>query len=118
MRADSKRRGELTRLGGEVGRELGRFGPQAGLAELVNRWPAAVGPEIARFAWPARIGRDGTVHVHTADSTWAFELAHRASDIAGRVGVKRLRFSPGPLPAADREEDVREPVEPGPAHEA
>jgi hypothetical protein len=78
--------------------ELGRFGPQAGMAELVERWPEAVGAEIARFAWPARIARDGTVHVSTADSVWAFELGHRAAEIGARLGGVQLRFAPGPLP--------------------
>ena len=72
------------------------------MAELVERWPAAVGPEIARFAWPARIARDGTIHVATADSVWAFELGHRAGEIAARLGGEaRLRFAPGPLPEPD-----------------
>jgi hypothetical protein len=59
-----------------------------------------VGAAIARNAWPARIARDGTVHVATADSVWAFELGHRAAEIAARLGVARLRFAPGPLPSA------------------
>src|SRR5262249_8620143 len=58
----------MDRLGPEIDSELARFGPQAGMAELVERWPAVVGPAIARNAWPARIARDGTVHVNTADS--------------------------------------------------
>ena len=68
------------------------------MPELVDRWPAAVGAAIARHAWPARIARDGTLHVHTADSVWAFELAQRASEIAERVDVARVKFVPGPLP--------------------
>lgn len=68
------------------------------MPELLDRWPAAVGPAIARHAWPARIARDGTVHVNTSDSIWAFELGHRAPEIAGRLGVEKLRFAPGPLP--------------------
>jgi hypothetical protein len=79
------------------------------MAELVERWPAAVGASIARNAWPARIARDGTVHVNTADSVWAFELGHRAAEIAERLGVEKLRFAPGPLPEAD-EEPVENPV--------
>jgi hypothetical protein len=90
-------------LGDEIRHELGRFGPQAGMAELLERWPAAVGPAIARNAWPARIAKDGTVHVNTADSVWAFELGQRASEIAERAGVDRLRFAPGPLPEPDPE---------------
>jgi len=83
--------------------ELGRFGPQAGMVDLVERWPAAVGPQIARFAWPSRIARDGTIHVATADSVWAFELGQRAEEISARLGGARLRFAPGPLPDPDPE---------------
>ena len=94
----------MERLSDAVRGELSRFGPQAGLAELVARWPAAVGQGIARNAWPARIARDGTLHVNTADSVWAFELGQRAREIAGRVGVPAVRFAPGPLPGAEPEQ--------------
>jgi hypothetical protein len=107
----------MTRLGSSIRSELSRFGPQAGMAELVEAWPAAVGTQIARFAWPARIARDGTVHVHTADSVWAFELGHRAGEIAERLGVPALRFAPGPLPEAG-EEPVRVLVQPTPEEDA
>ncbi len=95
-------------LGSEIRAELRRFGPQAGMAELVERWPEVVGTSIARNAWPARISRDGTVQVHTADSVWAFELGQRAAEMAERLrgagcDVPRLRFAPGPLPEADEE---------------
>jgi Dna[CI] antecedent, DciA len=73
------------------------------MAELLERWPAAVGPSIARNAWPARIARDGTAHIHTADSIWAFELGHRAGEIAERLGVPKVRFAPGPLPEPEPE---------------
>jgi hypothetical protein len=71
------------------------------MAELVERWPQTVGDGIARNAWPARISRDGTVHVNTADSVWSFELGHRAAEIAGKLGVPKVRFAPGPLPEPD-----------------
>jgi len=74
---------------------------RSGLAELVERWPDVVGPPIARNAWPARIGRDGTLHVSTADSVWAFELGHRAAEIATGLGVVKVRFAPGPLPSME-----------------
>ena len=86
------------------------------MAELVEAWPAAVGDAIARNAWPARIAKDGTVHVSTADSVWAFELAQRSKEIAERLGVSKLRFAPGPLPEAF-EEPVHEPLEPTPEDE-
>ncbi len=85
-------------LGPEVRRELARFGPAEGMADLVERWPDAVGTEIARNAWPARIARDGTLHVHTRDAVWAFELTQQATEIADRIGAKRVKFAAGPLP--------------------
>src|SRR5689334_10033273 len=91
----------MERLSDTVRGELSRFGPQAGLADVVARWPAAVGDGIARNAWPARIGRDGTLHVNTADSVWAFELAQSAREIAARVEVPAVRFAPGPLPGSE-----------------
>jgi Dna[CI] antecedent, DciA len=70
----------------------------------VAAWPAAVGEEIARNAWPARFQRDGTLVVHARDAIWSFELTQRAADISPRLpGGPTLKFVPGPLP------------EPGPA---
>jgi hypothetical protein len=40
--------------------------------------------------------------VNTADSIWAFELAQRGPDIAGRLGVEAVKFVPGPLAVAER----------------
>ena len=88
----------MKRLGEDVRRELERFGPEASMPELVAGWPAAVGDTIARNAWPGRIARDGTLHVNTADSVWAFELTGRAAEIAERLGVPAVRFAAGPLP--------------------
>jgi hypothetical protein len=91
----------MDRVGADVARELRRFGPAAGMAPLVEAWPGAVGEEIARNAWPARLARDGTLHVHTKDSIWAFELTSRAEEIRERLAERapsRLAFAPGPLP--------------------
>jgi hypothetical protein len=104
-------------LGGEVRRELARFGPAAGMAELVEAWPRAVGAAIAQNAWPARIGRDGTLYVHTADAIWAFELGQRAQEIAERVGVERIRFVPGPIPEPYAEPEVERPTVRRPSRE-
>jgi hypothetical protein len=104
----------MDRVGGDIARELGRFGPASGMAPVVEAWPSAVGPEIARNAWPARLGRDGTLFVHTQDSIWAFELTTRAEEIRSRLGKaapRKLAFAPGPLPEPPVEalEHVREP---------
>jgi hypothetical protein len=93
----------LDPLADEIRSELARFGPQAGMAELVERWPEAVGAAIARNAWPARIAKDGTVHVNTADSVWAYELGQRSAEIAAALAATRVRFAPGPLPHASDE---------------
>ena len=115
-------------IGADVKRQLARFGPQAGMAELVGAWPDAVGPSIASNAWPARIARDGTLHVHTASAAWAFELGQLAQAVLeqlraslGEAAPPRLRFAVGPLPA-DREETADppapEPVRAGPQERA
>jgi hypothetical protein len=92
--------------------ELARFGPQSGLAALVDRWPRVVGAAVAASAWPARIARDGTLHVATADSVWAFELGQRAGEIAATLGIAAVRFVPGPLPAAAGGTAAQEAPEP------
>ena len=114
----------MERIGEGVARQLRRFGPASGMAPVVEQWVGAVGPEIARNAWPARLARDGTLHVHTQDSIWAFELTTRAEEIRGRLGdsaPRRLAFAPGPLPepAEDVPEAVRKPPPPpSPEHVA
>ena len=87
------------------------------MAELLERWPSAVGPALARVAWPARIARDGTLHVNTADSVWGFELGQRAADIAGRLGVPKVKFAPGPLPSPEPQPEDRVRVVPRPQDE-
>lgn len=112
----------MERIGDEVRRELGKHGPQAGMADLLAAWPGAVGEGIARNAWPARFNRDGTLVVHVSDSAWGFELAQLAPTILGRLGglaPKALKFVPGPLPepaVEDAAEGRPEPVEPTPEH--
>ena len=98
----------IERLGGEIKRELSRFGGGAGLmTELVAAWPTAVGETVAANAWPARLARDGTLLVNAASSTWAFELQQLEGEIA-----ERLRFAPGPLPElpAPASESTKKPL--------
>lgn len=93
------------RIGDDVRRELARFGPAAGMTEIVRAWPDAVGEQIARNAWPARLTSDGKLHVSTSSSAWAFELAQlepklleRLTEVLGEVTPAGLRFAPGKLP--------------------
>jgi hypothetical protein len=89
----------------ELRRELARLGSGGAISEVVAAWPEAVGKEIAGNAWPARIGRDGTLYVSTSSSAWAFELTHLEDTVRARLEERlskavppRLRFAPGPLP--------------------
>jgi hypothetical protein len=115
----------MERLDGAVRRSLRRVGvPDAGvLAEVTRAWPAAVGPAIARAAWPQRIARDGTLHVTAVSSTWAFELGRLEADIRakleGSLGARTppgIRFAPGPVPGPAGPE-AASPPRPAPTSE-
>ena len=101
----------MDRLDRQVRRELGRFGPVDGdMVGIVRAWPGAVGETVARNAWPARLARDGTLHVNTASATWAFELGRLAAAILeqlraelGETTPPALRFAPGPIPEPEAE---------------
>jgi hypothetical protein len=95
----------MERLGDSLNRELGRFGAAGTMPAITAAWPAAVGAEVARNSWPARVARDGTLHVHTSSSAWAFELTQLATVVLGQLGdalgddaPAGLRFAPGHLP--------------------
>jgi hypothetical protein len=105
----------MDRIGGDVKRELGRFGSSGGIAEVVAVWSGVVGDEIARNAWPARFARDGTLHVAVSSSAWVFELAQLEPEIAARLAhalredqPRRLRFAPGNLPEMSAETAPKE----------
>jgi hypothetical protein len=116
----------IDRLDRTVGRELRRLGPAGdapGMAEIVRAWPTAVGETVVRHAWPARLARDGTLHVTASSSTWAFELGRLAADILERLRAElgegapaALRFTAGalPEPAADAAALAPKPVRPAP----
>jgi hypothetical protein len=107
------------RIGDDVRSELARFGPAEGMTDIVRAWPDAVGEQIARNAWPARMSRDGTLHVSTASSTWAFELQQlepklrdRLADALGEAAPKGLRFAPGKLPEPSADDGIQGRVPP------
>jgi len=110
------------RIGEEVRRELDRFGPAGKMGEIVSAWPEAVGPAIAANAWPARVARDGTLHVNAASSTWAFELQLLSESVLSRLlerlgqdAPSALRFVAGPLPELGAEvENLRAKTVPKP----
>jgi hypothetical protein len=112
-------------IGREVRRELQRFGPAGNLGEIVAGWPAAVGPAIAANAWPGRIARDGTLHVATGSSAWAFELTQLSEEVLARLREhlgeacpSALRFAVGPLPERGPErEEVLDQTVPKPTAE-
>ncbi len=97
----------MERIGREVERRLARSGGGIGLAlaELTAVWPEAVGEAVSRQAWPLRMGKDGTLHVATTSSTWAFELDRLSPEIQQRLATlaaasapTKLRFRVGPVP--------------------
>ncbi len=95
----------MERIGTGVGRELARFGTAGELTDVVRAWGGVAGPAVARNAFPARLGRDGVLHVATSSSTWAFELSQLAGTLQERLeaalgeGAPRaLRFAVGPVP--------------------
>jgi hypothetical protein len=114
----------MDRLGEEFARELGRFGDGGRMADLVMAWPETVGATVAENAWPARLARDGTLHVAASSSTWAFELQQLEPEIVeqlraalGAGAPGRLRFAPGPLPErppAPAPETRKPPPQPSP----
>jgi hypothetical protein len=110
----------MERLDGSVRRALRGSGvPDAGvLAEVTRAWPEAVGPAVARAAWPQRIARDGTLHVNTVSATWAFELTRMEADVRDKLAATlgastppALRFAAGPVPEPPGPEHIpREPL--------
>ena len=97
----------MERIGGEIDRELARSGSRDAipLAAITAAWPVAVGAAVARQAWPLRLGRDGTLHVAVASSTWAHELDLLQDAILDGLRARladatppAVRFAVGPIP--------------------
>ena len=111
----------MERLDGSVRRALRGAGvPDAGVLAAVTRaWPEAVGPAIARAAWPQRLARDGTLHITAESSTWAFELGRLEEEIRGKLRAElgdatppTLRFAPGPVPSPGADDHEPQAVAP------
>jgi hypothetical protein len=116
----------MERLGNNLRHVLRGAGvPDAGQLAAVGRvWEAAVGPAVARAAWPQRIARDGTLHVATISATWANELSLLQEEVAAKLAAAlgddaptTLRFAVGlvPEPPADESKPPPAPLVPGPA---
>ena len=89
------------RLAVAIDREFDRLGPVARPLEVTQRWADAVGPTVARNAWPARVRRDGTLVVHTSSSVWAHELTQLGDEIRDRLAPEApagLQFVVGAIP--------------------
>ena len=105
----------MDQIGEQIRAELSRMGADSGAGDAVTGWPAAVGDEIARNAWPAKTQPDGTLVVHVRDAIWGFELTQRAEEISARLpGRPRLRFTLGPLPDTTPEAGPSPPREASP----
>ena len=100
----------MERLAGGLRAELSRLAPPdaATLQALADAWAELAGPTAARHSLPQRLASDGTLHVATSSSTWAYELGRLAptflDELRTRFGAtapRALRFAPGRLPAAE-----------------
>ena len=115
----------MERISDDIRLVLRRFGSAGAMDDIVRAWPAAVGDSIAQNAWPARLARDGTLHVATASSAWAFELTHLEPSVRGHLrealgetAPKRLRFAPGRVPERGPEPaSLAQPPPPAPSPE-
>jgi len=115
----------MERLDRELRAHLEAAPPGAGVERVAAVWPDAVGELVARHAWPARLGRDGTLHVAAGSSTWAFELAQLAPTILVRLRERlgpaapaALRFALGPVPEPAEPSESVPPRAPGAGPEA
>jgi len=112
----------MERLGQSARQLLAASGvPDPGpLSAIADIWGTSVGDAIARVAWPKRFARDGTLHVATLSSTWAFELSRLAPEILSRLQASlgeaaptALKFAPGPVPEPSAElADSSKPLRP------
>lgn len=107
-----KRTSRPTRVGELLGASLPKEPSGRGsLVAIVRAWPSAVGEEVARRAWPARMAGSALI-VHAESSVWVAELQLMAD-----TALERLRTAVGPLaPAEIRFRVGPVPDRPAPRH--
>ena len=72
-------------------------------AEVVERWPDLVGPQIAAVTQAESVSADGVLRVRVSTAPWASELSLMTPRIlakvnAGRTGrIHSIRWYAGPL---------------------
>ncbi len=72
-------------------------------AEVVERWPELVGPQIAAVTEAESVSADGVLRVRVATAPWATELSLMTPRILARVNAGRqgrinhIRWIAGPL---------------------
>jgi predicted nucleic acid-binding Zn ribbon protein len=99
----------LTPLAQVLEEYLGSSGLGRGVerAEVVQRWPELVGPQIAAVTQAESVSEDGVLRVRVATAPWASELSLMTPRIlarvnAGRTGrINSIRWIAGPLDRRD-----------------
>jgi predicted nucleic acid-binding Zn ribbon protein len=72
-------------------------------AEVVQRWPELVGPQIAAVTQAESVSEDGVLRVRVATAPWATELSLTTPRILARINAGRkgrivsIRWIAGPL---------------------
>jgi predicted nucleic acid-binding Zn ribbon protein len=73
------------------------------LASAVDRWPAAVGPQVAAVTRAEAVSADGILWVRVISSGWAAELSLMSPGILARLNegregrIRELRCRIGPI---------------------
>lgn len=80
------------------------------LAQAVERWAAAVGPQIAAVTRAEAVNAEGTLWVRVASSAWANELSLMAPRILSKLNqdrrgqIKEIRWLTGLAAPEPRQE--------------
>jgi predicted nucleic acid-binding Zn ribbon protein len=100
------------RLGDVLGSWLAKAGlaRRLDLAQVVEHWAEAVGPQIAAVTRAEAVNAEGTLWVRVASSAWANELSLMAPRILAKLNqnrrgqIKEIRWLIG-LSAPERREE-------------